>query len=83
MGIHDLGDRLYLWAAASICSRSAGSCGRRYDRPTKPARPRVDLTAAALNELLNNTLDPGYRAAANAVDGAGGGAGRRSGPAVC
>lgn len=32
--------------------------------PAKATKPRVDLTAAALNELLNNTLDPGYRAAA-------------------
>ncbi len=27
-------------------------------------KPRFDLTAATLNDLLNNTLDPGYRAAA-------------------
>ncbi|HEX2904376.1 MAG TPA: DUF881 domain-containing protein [Jatrophihabitans sp.] len=32
-------------------------------RPASGPRPRLDLTAATLNELLNNTLDPGYRAA--------------------
>jgi len=32
--------------------------------PRDRGRPRIDLSAAALNELLNNTLDPGYRAAA-------------------
>lgn len=31
---------------------------------TDKTRPRFDLTAATLNDLLNNTLDPGYRAAA-------------------
>jgi uncharacterized protein YlxW (UPF0749 family) len=31
---------------------------------TELKRPRVDLSSATLHELLNNTLDPGYRAAA-------------------
>lgn len=30
---------------------------------TELKRPRPDISSAALNELLNNTLDPGYRAA--------------------
>jgi uncharacterized protein YlxW (UPF0749 family) len=29
------------------------------------SRPRVDVSTALLNDLLNNTLDPGYRAAAD------------------
>jgi uncharacterized protein YlxW (UPF0749 family) len=31
---------------------------------TQLKRPRVDISSATLSELLNNTLDPGYRAAA-------------------
>jgi uncharacterized protein YlxW (UPF0749 family) len=31
---------------------------------TELKRPRVDLSSATLHDLLNNTLDPGYRAAA-------------------
>lgn len=31
---------------------------------TELKRPRVDLSSATLSDLLNNTLDPGYRAAA-------------------
>lgn len=35
----------------------------RPDQAVTGAKPRFDLTAATLNELLNNTLDPGYRSA--------------------
>ncbi|HEU5269970.1 MAG TPA: DUF881 domain-containing protein [Jatrophihabitans sp.] len=31
---------------------------------TQLKRPRVDISSATLSELLNNTLDPGYRSAA-------------------